>query len=261
MARALDGKVALVTGAAQGIGAAAALRLAAEGAYVVVADILEAGGRVTVAKIIAAGDAASFVSLDVTQESAWAAVIAQVKERHGALHILLNNAGIGRASPLVDMSYETFRQVFSINLDGMFLGMKHAIPLMEAGGGGSIINLSSTASMRPHADMSAYCASKAGIAHLTKVAALECAQAKKNIRVNSLHPGMVITPAWDALAGLNGGDPATAIDLEAMARATVPMGFAAVPEDIANAVFFLASEQSRYMTGSELVVDGGQTLL
>lgn len=257
----LEGKVALVTGAAQGIGAASAQRLAAEGAIVIIADILEAGGRATVDSIAANGGAAAYVSLDVTQESAWAEVIGQVKAQYGALHILLNNAGIGRPSPLVETDYATFRLLFAINLDGMFLGMKHAIPLIEASGGGSIINLSSTASMRPHANMSAYCASKAGVAHLTKVAALECAQGKKNIRVNSLHPGIVATPAWDSLGAVDGGDAGASVDPNAMAAATVPMGFAALPDDLANAVLFLASDDSRYMTGSELVVDGGQSLL
>ena len=257
----LKNKVALITGAAQGIGAASALRMAAEGARIVVADILEQSARAVVDKITDAGGEAVFVALDVTQEDAWIAAIAEVRANYGALHVLMNNAGIGRASPLVDMDYKMFRQLFSINVDGMFLGMKHAIPLITESGGGSIINLSSIASRKPELNMSAYCATKAAIAHLTKVAALECAQAKRNIRVNSMHPGMIVTPAWDALGNLNGGDPSTRIDLDAMAKDVVPLGFAGIPEDIANAVLFLASEDSRYMTGSEMIVDGGQVLL
>lgn len=260
MAGKLYNKIALVTGAAQGIGAASAIRMAAEGAKVVVADILEEGARAVVDRITAAGGEAIYVELDVTREEAWSAAVAQVKATYGALHILLNNAGIGRSAPLVDTDYEMFRQITSINLDGMFLGMKHAIPLIEAGGnGGSIINLSSGASKKPHPNMAAYCATKAAVAQLTKVAALECAKA--NIRVNSLHPGMVGTPAWDNLGNLKGGDARQKLDLEAMAKETVPLGYVATPDDIANAVLFLASEDSRYMTGSELVVDGGGVLV
>jgi NAD(P)-dependent dehydrogenase (short-subunit alcohol dehydrogenase family) len=257
----LVGKVALVTGAAQGIGAACAIRLASEGATVVVADILEQGGRETVARITAAGGRANFVSLDVTKEAEWESAIAQTCADHGALHILLNNAGIGRPSPLTEMSYELFRLIFAVNLDGMFLGMKRAIPLMQASGGGSIINISSAAAMKAYANMSAYCASKAGIAQLTKVAALECAQNRTGIRVNSIHPGIVDTPAWSHLGALEGAPASTVIDLDAMAAATVPLGYKAVPDDIANAVLFLASDDSRYITGTELVVDGGQILL
>lgn len=260
MTRKLKNKVALVTGAAQGIGAAAAIRMAAEGAKVVVGDILEEGARAVVDKIIAAGGQAIYVELDVTRENAWAAAIDQVKATYGALHILLNNAGIGRSAPLVNTSHEMFQQITSINLDGMFLGMKHAIPLIEAGGtGGSIINLSSAASKKPQPNMAAYCATKAAVAQLTKVAALECAKA--NIRVNSLHPGMVNTPAWDSLGNLKGGDVEQKLDLEAMAKETVPLGYLAKPDDIADAVVFLSSEESRYMTGSELIIDGGSSLL
>lgn len=257
----LENKVALITGAAQGIGTASALRMASEGATIVVADILEEKARTVVQKIIEDGGKAIFIALDVTKEEAWIAAIAEVRATYGALHILMNNAGIGRASPLVDMDYKMFRQLFAINVDGMFLGMKHTIPLITESGGGSIINLSSIASRKPELNMSAYCATKAAIAHLTKVAALECASAKNNIRVNSMHPGMIVTPAWDALGNLNGDDPSTKLDLVAMAEKAVPLGFAGMPDDIANAVLFLASEDSRYMTGSEMIVDGGQVLL
>lgn len=178
----LNGKVALITGAAQGIGAGCAARLAAEGAAVVIADLSEEGGRATAEAIDAAGGKASFIALDVTDESAWAAAIAQVRAEHGALHVLLNNAGIGRPAPLTEMSQQTFRLHFAINVEGMFLGMKHAIPLITASGGGSIINLASTASKKVYATMSAYCASKAALAHLTKVAALERAEPQRHPR-------------------------------------------------------------------------------
>lgn len=255
MAGKLDNKVALVTGGARGIGAASALRMASEGATVVVSDILEQEARAVVEGITGAGGRASFVALNVTQEDAWVAGVAQVKETYGGLHILLNNAGLGLPSPLIETDYGMFRKLFSINLDGMFLGMKHSIPLIAQSGGGSIINVSSAAAMKVYANMSTYCASKAAVAQLTKAAALECASAK--IRVNSLHPGLVDTAAWDGLRE----NPDTPVDLGAMAAATVPLGYAAIPDDIANAVIFLASNDSRYVTGIELVVDGGAILL
>ncbi|RDV13316.1 SDR family NAD(P)-dependent oxidoreductase [Pontibacter diazotrophicus] len=257
----LENKVALITGAAQGIGAESALRMAEEGALVIIADLSEELGIKTVDLIKSKGGKADFIKIDVTKEEEWINGIAEIKSKYGALHILVNNAGIGRPSPITEMSYETFRLVFAINLDGMFLGMKHAIPLMTQSNGGSIINLSSTASKKAYANMSAYCASKAGLAHLTKVAALECAQNRTGIRVNSIHPGIIETPAWDSLGALNGADPSTKIDLDQMAEATVALGYKGKPKDIANAIIYLASEESSYVTGSELTVDGGQALL
>jgi len=257
----LESKIALITGAAQGIGAASAISMADEGATVIIADLSEELGLKTVALIKSNGGNAAFIKIDVTKEQDWVEGIAKIKAEFGALHILVNNAGIGRPAPLTEMSYETFRLVFSINLDGMFLGMKHAIPLITEAGGGSIINLSSTASKKPYANMSAYCASKAGLAQLTKVAALECAQNRTKIRVNSIHPGIIETPAWNDLGALNGGAATTKIDLDQMAEVTVALGYKGAPKDIANAIIFLASEAGSYITGAELVVDGGQTLL
>ncbi|TWI45649.1 NAD(P)-dependent dehydrogenase (short-subunit alcohol dehydrogenase family) [Pseudomonas duriflava] len=259
MAGKLASKIALVTGAAQGIGAAAAIRMAAEGAMVFVADIHEGGARDIVEKITDAGGQAAFVALDVTQEDAWAKAIDEVRSTHGALHVLINNAGIGLASPLTETDYATWRKIFAINVDGMFLGMKHAMPLIKQSGGGSVINLSSAAAMKPYENMAAYCGTKAAIAQITKVAAME--GAKDGIRVNSLHPGMIATPAWDRLGNLKGGDFADKLDLDAMAKETVPLGYVGVPDDIANAVIYLASDDGRYMTGHQMVVDGGQTLL
>lgn len=251
----LNGKVAVVTGAASGIGRNCAERLAAEGASVLVADINEAGGRETVAKITANGGNAVFFALDVTREQSWIDAIAKARDEFGGLHVLLNNAGIGISAPITEMSYDNWRLQFAVNLDAHFLGMKHAIPLMTQSGGGSIINISSAAGMKTYATMSAYCASKGGVRHLTKVAAVECAQNKTGIRVNSIHPGIVKTPAWDHLDAMVVGE-----GLDAMAAATVPMGHVGTPDDVAAAVIFLACDESRYITGTELMVDGGQAL-
>jgi NAD(P)-dependent dehydrogenase (short-subunit alcohol dehydrogenase family) len=252
----LTGKVAIVTGAASGIGRACAERLASKGAAVLVTDLQDQKGEGVARGIREAGGKAAFLHHDVTQEAAWIATIAAAKSQFGSLHILLNNAGIGRAAPLIEMSFETWRLQMAVNLDGMFLGMKHAIPLISQSGGGSIINVSSAAAMKAYPNMSAYCASKAGVKHLTKVAALECGQAKNGVRVNSLHPGIIETPAWDNLGSL----PGVAPDLDAMAQASVPLGFKGVPDDIANCVMFLVSDESRYVTGAEFVVDGGMAL-
>jgi NAD(P)-dependent dehydrogenase (short-subunit alcohol dehydrogenase family) len=251
----LKDKVAIVTGAASGIGRGCAQRLAQEGASVMVADINEQGGRETVAQITGAGGRASYLAIDVTNEDSWIDAIAMARSEYGALHVLLNNAGIGISAPLTEMTYADWRLQFAVNLDAHFLGMKHAIPLMTQSGGGSIINISSAAGMKTYATMSAYCASKGGVRHLTKVAALECAQNRTGIRVNSIHPGIVKTPAWDHLDTMVVGG-----GLDAMAETTVPMGYVGTPDDVASAVIFLASDESRYITGTELMVDGGQAL-
>jgi NAD(P)-dependent dehydrogenase (short-subunit alcohol dehydrogenase family) len=255
MATGLKGKVAIVTGAASGIGRTCALRLAGEGAGVLVADIEEKGGKETAAQIANSGGHATYLSLDVANEQSWIDAIEAVRREYGGLHVLLNNAGIGIPAPITEMTYENWRLQFAVNLDGHFLGMKHAIPLMKESGGGSIINVSSAAGMKTYATMSAYCASKGGVRHLTKVAAVECAQNKTGIRVNSIHPGIVKTPAWDHLDSMVVGG-----GLDAMAEATVPMGYVGTTDDVANAVIFLAGDESRYVTGTELMIDGGQAL-
>jgi NAD(P)-dependent dehydrogenase (short-subunit alcohol dehydrogenase family) len=243
-------KIALVTGAASGLGAETARRLAAEGALVMLTDRDPAGADVAAA----IGDHADFALHDVTLEADWAAVVAKTLERFGRPSILVNNAGIaGGRHDLLTHSLDDWRRVLSINLDGVFLGMRYCGPLMAAKGGGSIINLSSILGKVGLGGAAAYCASKGGVLMLTKAAALEWAPL--NIRVNSLHPGFVDTPlVAGALHAAENGN-----EMRDRLIAAHPMGRFGVPREIADAVVFLASDESSFMTGAELVVDGGYT--
>ena len=250
------GKVAIVTGGASGIGRSCAARLAEEGAIVVVTDIQESLGEETVAEISAQGGNAEFLFHDVTDEAAWERVVEHTVARHGGLHVLVNNAGIGIGGSIVDMTLTDWQRQQAINLDGVFLGVKHAIPAMRDSGNGSIINMSSVAGLKGAANLAAYNATKGGVRLFTKGVALECAQARWPIRVNSVHPGIIDTPIWTKVNPemLDGGN---AIDVEAMAQMGVPSGQLGQPRDIANGVLFLASDDASYITGTELVIDGG----
>jgi NAD(P)-dependent dehydrogenase (short-subunit alcohol dehydrogenase family) len=257
----VSGKVALVTGGASGIGRGCAEKLAAEGAFVVVTDIQDALGAEVVAGVNAAGGQAEYVSHDVTDEDVWASVVAGIRARHGRLDILVNNAGIGIGGPITEMKLSDWRRQTAINLDGVFLGVKHSIPLMrESGDGGSIVNISSVAGLKGSAGLAGYCATKGGVRLFTKAVAMECANAKDGIRVNSVHPGLIETPIWltvgQAVNPLANAPP----DLDAMSAVAVPLGVKGWPEDIANGVLWLCSSESRYVTGQELVIDGGLTV-
>lgn len=260
----VQGKVALVTGGASGIGRACALLLGKEGATVIVTDVQDDLGKDTAAKIKQAGSDAIYLHQDVTSEDGWIGVIGEIKARFGRLDVLVNNAGIAIAGPVTAMSLADWRRQQAINLDGVFLGTKHALPLMRASGGGSIINMSSLAGLKGTAGLAGYCATKGGVRLFSKAVALECAQAKDKVRVNSVHPGIIETPIWGAIAeGMPGeilsGSRAGANtpDLDAISLVTVPMGIKGLPEDIAEGVLYLASDASRYVTGTELVIDGG----
>ncbi|WP_332764254.1 SDR family NAD(P)-dependent oxidoreductase [Phenylobacterium sp.] len=261
MAGRVEGKVALITGGASGIGRGCAERLAEEGATVVVTDLQDEMGAEVVAVIVSGGGKADYLHHDVTGEQAWIDVIAAIKARHGRLDILVNNAGIGISGSVLEMSLADFQRQTAINLDGVFLGVKHAIPLMRQGGGGSIINMSSVAGLKGSAILAGYCATKGGVRLFTKAVAMECANAKDGVRVNSVHPGIIETPIWDSIMGTGEpGDnarPARPVVLDAMSAEGVPLGVKGYPLDIANGVLWLASDESRYVTGAEIVIDGG----
>ncbi|THD81311.1 MAG: glucose 1-dehydrogenase [Phenylobacterium sp.] len=255
MSARVEGKVALVTGGASGIGRGCAERLAAEGAAVVITDLQDHKGEEVVQAIAGAGGKASYLHHDVTDEDAWLVVMAEVRKQHGRLDILVNNAGIGLSASVLDMPLADFRRQTAVNVDGVFLGCKHGIPLMRQGGGGSIVNMSSVAGLKGSPNLAGYCATKGAVRLFTKAVAMECGAAKDGIRVNSVHPGIIETPIWLTVmpqAGTN-----TPPDLDALSQMAVPLGVKGFPEDIANGVLWLASDESRYVTGAELVIDGG----
>jgi len=258
----VEGKVALVTGGASGIGAGCASRLAEEGAMVVITDVQDAKGEELAAEIKKAGGKARYLHHDVTSEDAWVAIVADVEKTEGRLDILVNNAGIGVACPSITMmKLEDWRRQQAVNVEGVFLGIKHSLPLMrKAGNGGSIINMSSVAGLKGSPPLAAYSATKGAVRLFTKAIALECANFKDGIRVNSVHPGIIETPIWLSIAGMGQPGANAPPDLDAMTATSVPLGVKGLPKDIANGVLWLASDESRYVTGLELVIDGGLIL-
>jgi NAD(P)-dependent dehydrogenase (short-subunit alcohol dehydrogenase family) len=258
----VEGKVALVTGGASGIGAGCASRLAEEGATVVITDVQDAKGGELVAAIQKAGGKARYLHHDVTSEDEWVAIVADIEKTEGRLDILVNNAGIGVACPSITMmKLEDWRRQQAVNVEGVFLGIKHSLPLMrKAGNGGSIINMSSVAGLKGSPPLAAYSATKGAVRLFTKAVALECANFKDGVRVNSVHPGIIETPIWLSIAGMGQPGANAPPDLDAMTATAVPLGVKGVPKDIANGVLWLASDESRYVTGLELVIDGGLIL-
>jgi 3(or 17)beta-hydroxysteroid dehydrogenase len=241
-------KVALVTGAASGMGAATARLLAREGAKVAVADMLEAEGKAVVAEITAAGGTAMFVRLDVTEEPQWEAAVGGVVEAWGRLDVLVNNAGISGSATNDLYDTSLWDRIMAVNARGSFLGVKHAVAAMRGTGGGSIVNLSSISGVvgqqRIHA---AYNASKAAVRLLTKVVAVQ--EGAAGIRVNSVHPGLMPPMRTSGATA----DPI----FRAKMLGHVPLGRSGEVDEVAYAILFLASDESSYMTGSEMHVDGG----
>ena len=250
----LRGKVAAITGGARGIGAETARMLAAAGAKVAVLDVLEADGQATVERICAEGGEAAFWKLDVTSEDNVNRVFAAIADRFGALTILVNNAGIeGTNEPTHQVTLEQWQQVMAVNVTGTFLCTKHAIPHMERAGGGAIVNVSSMYGIAAGPDVPPYHASKAAVRMMAKTDAM--LYAGKGIRANSIHPGYIRTPMLEHVAQVSGQGEA----LFDYLGAQTPAGKVGQPRDIAAGILYLVSDAARYVTGAELVVDGGYT--
>lgn len=256
----VEGRVALVTGAAQGIGLAIAKRLAEEGAKLVMTDVSAAALRDAAGSL-----GAEAIEQDVSSEAAWIATIEAVRARHGALHILVNNAGIegdqSAAKDPVGSPLTDWKRIFEVNSAGVFLACKYAIPLLAASGGGSIVNMSSVASLVPTPFLTAYGAAKASVEHLTRSVALHCASSGYRIRCNSVHPGQVRTPMLDTLFERMAKQSNVSVEEFTKGFLTqIPMAAFQEPVDIANLVLFLASEEARYVTGQAIACDGGFAL-
>ena len=245
----LDGKVALISGGARGMGQAEARLFAAEGAKVAVCDVMDGEGKAVAESI---GSSGLYQHLDVTREDEWQTVVEATVRAFGRLDVLVNNAGIAEAAPLAEMTLESYRRVTEVNQTGVFLGMRAVIEAMTAAGGGSILNISSIDGLVGMNNLTSYVASKWAVRGMTKVAAMELAP--RNIRVNSIHPGFILT----SMGIENDADPAPVHALlEGYAARMAPLGRAGQPEDIAKLALFLASDESAYSTGSEFVADGG----
>lgn len=259
-----SGKVALVTGAATGIGRSAAMSLAEAGARLIVTDIDEDRVNQTAKLITDAGGQARALVQDVVSEPGWQEVIASIKQHEGGLHVLVNNAGIAVGVSILEMSLEDWQRQTAVNLDGVFLGCKHAIPLMGESGPSSIINISSVAGLQGAPGLAGYCATKGGVRLFSKAVARECAAGELPIRCNSVHPGIIDTEIWAGeIAGIAENSPelmndgGNAINVDLVAMASVPMAKLGVPQDIANGIVYLASDASSYVNGTELVIDYG----
>ena len=249
----VKGKVAIVTGAAGGLGRAEAMLLADEGAKVVVTDVDEGAIEKLAESIRSRGGEALSIKHDVASETEWIEVMGKTLDAFGRLDVLVNNAGVIIYKKIEDITLAEWRWLMSVNLDGVFLGTKHAIGAMRKSGGGSIINIASTAALIGNPDASAYHASKGGVRLFSKAAAIECSKAGYgyNIRVNSIYPGVINTAMADPLKK-DENKYNTAVSWH-------PMGHFGEPEDIAYGVLYLASDESKFLTGSELVIDGGWT--
>ena len=249
----LKNKVAIVTGGASGLGAADVRRLSEEGARVVLTDLNEKDGLA-----IAEGAGAEFVRQDVSDEESWPRLVAMVMERYGRLDVLVNNAGIAIAEDIEQATTANWRRTLAVHLDGAFFGCHYAIPAMKQSGGGSIINMSSTAALVGIPPFLAYSAAKGGIRAMTKSIAIHCRSKGYSIRCNSIHPGSIDTPmVHAALENTRGFRMADATDAEATRKA---LGLGE-PNDVANMVVFLASDESKHINGAELVIDNGDTVV
>ncbi|MFP6690865.1 MAG: glucose 1-dehydrogenase [Alphaproteobacteria bacterium] len=249
------GKIAIVSGAAAGIGRATALRLAEEGAKICLGDIDRTGAESCAADIRARGGESFPLALDVAEEADWRRIINATVERFGGLDILVNNAGIAFAAGLEETTTEQWRRIMAVNVDSVFFGCKFALPAMRESGGGAIVNISSILGLVGSPVQAAYGATKGAVRLFTKGVALECAEAGWNIRVNSVHPAYIRTPMVERYAETWGS---LKKGLEALGDLH-PIGRVGEAEEVANAVLYLASDEAKFVTGAELLIDGGYT--
>jgi NAD(P)-dependent dehydrogenase (short-subunit alcohol dehydrogenase family) len=262
----LSGKVILVTGAASGIGAAVAITLAQAGADVIATDLnIEAS---VLAQMQQGAGQVEFLRLDISSEAQWQDVLAHVDARYARLDVLVNNAGVVLVKPLEETTLDDLRWISSVNIEGVFLGIKHALPLLKRGGqhcaaGASIINFSSAMGIKGYPFGSLYSLTKGAIRTFSKALALEFAQQQYNIRVNSLHPGLVdtgmVAQESEALSALGAMGTSTPAEMRQAFQELNPLGRLGTPQELANAVLYLASDLSSFVTGSEMTVDGGET--
>ena len=246
----LEGKTALVTGAASGIGLQTSIRLAEEGALVMMTDINHEEGLQQAEKL---GANATFLKLDITEEEEWISVLDETVKRFGRLDILVNSAGMVLIADVEQITLEDWRKVHAVNLDGTFLGCKHGVRVMKEFGAGSIINLSSVSGMIGGFNLAAYNSSKGAVRMLTKSVALHCARASYGIRCNSIHPTFIETPMLESMIR-DSPDPEKA--RQTLVR-QVPLRRIGKPDDVANMIVYLASDESTFVTGTEMVIDGG----
>ncbi len=251
----LQNKIAYVTGAASGLGAATAIRFAKEGATVICSDIDDERAKEVLGFISQDGGEGHYINHDVASPDRWKDVEAEIMDRFGGLDIMVNNAGVGALKNIEDISFDNWRKVMAINLDSVFLGAQMAIRLMKPRGGGSIINVSSIFGIVSEAKAPAYSATKGAVRLLTKSVALHCAEQGYKIRCNSIHPGFIDTRIGES--EMMELEPEQADALFTRVAANIPMGHNGAPEDIASGMVYLASDESAYVTATELVIDGG----
>ncbi len=257
----LANRIALITGAASGIGLATAQLFAREGAVVVLSDIQDKAGEDAAAAIRTANGHARYAHLDVASEVNWIAVMDAIRAEHGRLDVLVNNAGMAIGGDITQLSLADWRRQQAINVEGVFLGIKHGLPLLRISGNGAIVNVASTAALSGSANLVSYAATKGAVKSLTRSVALQCAARKDGVRVNAVYPGIIDTPIYGVFEGSpltnpDGGKPLVR-DPHALSAHFVPLGTPGHPHDIAAGILYLASDEARYLTGTDLVIDGG----